>query len=418
MRKQDDGLFNVRLDRFEGKLAIGLFNGLAALRMETKGCMTPVFAFKDGSQLTNTHWTPAFRLPDAVPRGEGLLGYICGEFPCCPTFGPGCTVRGAAIPTHGWTSSGEWSLDGFGMSSERGEVCCDLSLESPAPELPLSWRRRIVMLEGQSAYYSLISVRNRGPEPLRINIGHHNTVGLPFLEAGCRISLSANRFMVPPEGSEFDATGRLVPGAEFGSLAEAPLRKGGVADISQVPGIIGATDFVTGAIPPEKSLGWSCVVNPRLGLAYICFFPGDWALPPGEVALGFNDLWMQYGGRRFKPWAAKDGAEDLTLCLGTENATGAFANGLEYSLGHPEILGRPTTIEVPARGERRLYYGTAIVALEPAMVREGVRRLIDADDAIIIEGKKAHQRLKLEASFDRLREFLNWPDARDANGGI
>ena len=45
MRKQDDGLFNVRLDRFEGKLAIGLFNGLAALRMETKGCMTPVFAF-------------------------------------------------------------------------------------------------------------------------------------------------------------------------------------------------------------------------------------------------------------------------------------------------------------------------------------------------------------------------------------
>ncbi len=374
------------------------------LALEPEGCMTPLFAACREDQIVNAHWCPPFGRPDAEVKGYGLLSHIAGEFPCCPEFGPGSAVRGVSIPAHGWTANEEWTVETLDIDNEAGAATCVLSLESPSPELPLSWTRRVSVLAGQSAYYSVLTIRNRGTDELSVNLGHHNVVGAPFLEPGCRISLSADGFMVPPEGTEFDATGRLAMGAEFDGLGRAPLRNGGMVDLSYVPGIVGHTDFVTGAISPDLTLGWSCVANPRRGLAYLSFFPGAKGLPEGEVALSFNDLWMQYGGRRFKPWAARDGAEDQTFCLGAENATGAFANGLAYSLERPEILGRPTTVEIPAKGERRLCYGTALAWLKPAILREGLTAVEAVGPSLVLKGKKAYQRLDLDGNFERVRQ--------------
>jgi len=111
---------------------------------------------------------------------------------------------------------------------------------------------------------------------------------------------------------------------------------------------------VTGAVPHNNHLGWSCVVNPVLRLAYIAFFPGPENLPPNEIGLNFNDLWMQYGGRNFTPWALHEGGADRSFCLGTENAAGAFANGLAYSREHPLLMGYPTLVTIPAKSERTL----------------------------------------------------------------
>ena len=403
MKELRRDLLRILMRRPEGELWVLMGNGSMGLALEPKGCMTPLFGGCRGNELVNAHWRPAFACPDSEERAQGLLGHISGEFPCCPEFGPGSTVRGTSIPAHGWTANEEWSVGNLDIDNEAGIATCVLSLESPAPELPLSWTRRVCVLSGQSAYYSVLSIRNRGADALSVNLGHHNVVGKPFLEPGCRISLAADKFMVAPEGTEFDATGRLVMGAEFENLAAAPLRTGGSADLSLVPGIVGRTDFVTGAISDDLSLGWSCVTNPRLGIAYISFFPGAKGLPEGEVALSFNDLWMQYGGRRFKPWAPRDGAEDLTFCLGAENATGAFANGLAYSLEHPELLGLPTTVEIPARGERRLCYGTAMVGLKPDLLGEGVTTIEAEGSSLVVKAKKAYQRLDLDGSFERIR---------------
>ena len=239
------------------------------LALEPEGCMTPLFAACREDQIVNAHWCPPFGRPDAEVKGYGLLSHIAGEFPCCPEFGPGSAVRGVSIPAHGWTANEEWTVETLDIDNEAGAATCVLSLESPSPELPLSWTRRVSVLAGQSAYYSVLTIRNRGTDELSVNLGHHNVVGAPFLEPGCRISLSADGFMVPPEGTEFDATGRLAMGAEFDGLGRAPLRNGGMVDLSYVPGIVGHTDFVTGAISPDLTLGWSCVANPRRGLAYL-----------------------------------------------------------------------------------------------------------------------------------------------------
>jgi len=171
--------------------------------------------------------------------------------------------------------------------------------------------------------------------------------------------------------------------------------------------MIGATDFVTGAVPVHKTLGWSCVVNPALKLAYIAFFPGPKELPNADIALGFNDLWMQYGGRNFTPWALHEGGADRTFCLGTENAVGAFANGLAYSRAHPELLGSPTTVIIPPHGMRRLKYGSALVELDDALASESIIDIEAEGDTMVLKSQRAHQRVSLDASFSGLQELVS-----------
>ncbi len=334
-----------------------------------------------------------------------MLYLIAGDFTCSPSFGAPCLVDGAELPPHGWTANEEWKIGETGTREEA--AFARFSLASPAPTMPLSYDKLDLVYEGQAAYYSVVRVGNKGRLPIAINLARHNTIGAPFLQAGCGISLSADRFLTPPIGTEFDDTGRLAPGAEFDSLAKAPLRGGGYADIGTVPGMIGYSDLVAGAIPSRLPLGWSCVVNPVLGLAYLSFFPGEAGLPLGEVALGFNDLWLQYGGRPFTPWALDEGGPDHTFCLGAENAVGAFANGLAYSRAHPELLGRPTTLSVPAGGERTLYYGTALVELSSDLVREGVRSVEAEEGRLVLKGTRSSQAVALDATFGRTRRLVS-----------
>jgi len=213
--------------------------------------------------------------------------------------------------------------------------------------------------------------------------------------------------MTAPPGTEFDGTGRLSIGAEFANLREAPLRSGGTVDLGAVPGMIGSTDFVTGPVPRDLGLGWSCVASPALGLAYLCLFPGAAGLPEGEIALSFNDLWMQYGGRRFTPWAATEGGADRSFCLGTENSTGAFANGLEYSRSHPELLGNPTMVVIPAGGRRVLHYASAVVEIARDLAQEGIARIEAEGETLVLLGERGSARALVGADFARARRLAN-----------
>lgn len=399
---------------YMGRDSVCLENDTVRTVIETAGGMMPEFSIKLPEQALNTHWIPVFREPSGRPYSADederfwkakLLYLLAGDFPCSPNFGDGCVVDGVELPPHGWAANNEWRLDRFGTTGDAGLAWARFALPSPSAAMPLVWNKCDMLLDGHAAYYSVMRIRNTGSTPIAINLTRHNTLGEPFLQPGCRISLCADRYLVGPEGTEFDTTGRLLQGAEFSDLRSVPLRAGGTADVTVVPGMIGATDFVTGAVPAHVSLGWSCVVNPALGLAYICFFPGERALPEGEIALSFNDLWLQYGGRRFTPWAASEGGEDRTFCLGTENGTGAYANGLAYSRQHPELLGRPTTVTIPAGGERKLCYGTAIVRLSDELLREGVRSIEPENGSLVLKGEKSIQRVTLDATFERVRRY-------------
>ncbi|MGO8693881.1 MAG: hypothetical protein ACLQMF_09450 [Rectinemataceae bacterium] len=407
---------------FMGRPSVRLANGLVRATLDPDGGMVPELGIERESRFLNAHWIPPFRDPSGAPWSETLHGRfwksrllhtLAGDFICSPNFGPGGDVDGAALPPHGWTANTRWRLLGSAADAAAGIAYADFALDSPSAAMPLVWTRRDFVASSQSALFSTLSIRNEGNRPLTINLAHHNTLGPPFLESGCRISLCSRSFMTAPKGTEFDDTGRLALGAEFDSLSAAPLRRGGTADISLVPGMIGVTDFVTGAVPRDARLGWSCVLNPRLGLAYLCLFPGNKGLPEGEIALSFNDLWMQYGGRPFTPWAETEGGADRTYCLGTENAVAAFANGLDYARSRPELLGSPTLVEIPAKGERRLHYASAIVTMGSDLIGNGIDRVEAEAGSLLMGGGKASQCLPISADFELSRRVC-----RDLNGGF
>ncbi|MCE5255387.1 MAG: hypothetical protein LLF89_00905, partial [Spirochaetaceae bacterium] len=114
----------------------------------------------------------------------------------------------------------------------------------------------------------------------------------------------------------------------------------------------------------------------------------------------------QYGGRDFTPGSFHEGGADRTFCLGTENAVGACANGLPYSREHPELLGNPTLVNIPAQGQRTLCYGVALAQLDPSLAAGSVSDIESDAGSMIIKGDGHSQRVPVDASFESIRSLV------------
>ncbi len=383
-RKMEDQTLYAELACDGDRSAVELGNGPTRVLIADLGGMIPELSYKG----VNSHWISHFRNTSAEkydPQkhgqryGIGLLYHIAGNFPCIPNFGGDCEVEGVKLPVHGSAANNMWRPCKVG-ELENAAYAVSFMMDEDLPQL--SYKKFDLVLAGQPVHYSVIKVNNQGSSSRKITIGHHNTTGSPFLQAGCLIDLSADRYATPP--SEFEKEQLLQIGAEFDHLEHVPTRSGKTVDISVVPGMTGHTDFVTGAIPKTAELGWGSVVNPRTNHLYLTFFKGPAAASDNEIKLGFNDLWLQYGGRPFPPWANRKGGTDLTFCLGQENTTAGFGNGLKWSLENPTVLGSPTTIEIRAGEEKRLYYGTLFTQIDQGNLHRGIETVEQANNGLEI----------------------------------
>jgi hypothetical protein len=375
------------------------------------GGMVPEFSSLQGTGHINAHWTPWFRGNTKKEFNDAdhgafwkgnLLYQIAGNFPCLPNFGPGHIIDGVNMPPHGWTANLKWTFRGNGMDEETGAAWALSTMNSPDKGMPLDFKKIDVIIPDHRVHYTSLSVKNRGDADIEITAAWHNTVGAPFLQPGCRISAAAAAWTTVAPGGEFDTTTRLALGADFSSLDQAPLSRGGKVDVSLVPAPIGYTDMAVGAIPASAALGWSALVNPVQKMAYICFFPGPAAAAAEDITLRFNDLWMQYGGRPFTPWAPYEGGTDITYCLGTENSISAYAYGLEYARRTKQLLGAPTTVVIPARGEKILRYGTLFSPYENGL-DEGIRSITAEASALVCSGAKGSCRFTADGNFSLLK---------------
>jgi hypothetical protein len=403
-----------RLPESGGRDAAVLENGLVRVMVDDKGGMVPELSAARAGGFLNAHWIPEFRSNSGKRFSEtehgafwkaDLLYSIAGNFPCSPNFGPGGTVDGVEMPPHGWTANLRWKFEASGIDEATGAAWVLSTLRSPDKNLPLRYRKIDAVVPGIPVHYASLEITNGGGTDAEINVGWHNTVGAPFLQSGCVISVSAERFATAPAGGEFDETGRLAIGADFKSLAKAPLRTGKTCDLRAVPGMIGCTDLITGPVPKKAPVGWSAVSNPTIGFAYVCFFPGPDAAGDDGIALSFNDLWMQYGGRRFTPWAAYDGGTDRTFCLGTENATGAYANGLAFAKRTKELLGAPTTATIPAKGKKTLRYGTLFAPYPLGALDQGISSVEAEKGKLALSGAAKTVKLPADAEFAVLKSL-------------
>ena len=409
----------LRVRELGGRDATVLEHDSLRVLIDDMGSMIPELSLVNGKQRLNAHWLPWFRSNSGKPYRDTedgefwkaqLLYHVAGSFPCIPNFGPGHIVDGINMPPHGWTANQSWLFRSSGIDEESGAVWALSVLNSPDSAMPLSFRKIDALIPGQNIHYISISVKNNGDTDLEINAGWHNTVGAPFLAEGCRISGAASAWATAALGGEFDTTTRLVPAAEFSSLTEAPLAAGGKTDLSRVPGPLGYTDFVTGRIDDSVNPGWSSVVNPGLKTAYLCFFPGPASAsgPSGtegeeDIILRFNELWMQYGGRPFTPWAPYEGGTDLCYCLGTENAVAAYAMGLEYSRRIREIMGAPTTVIIPGGRKKYIRYGCLFAPYGGEILDGGVRSVEAEAAALVCQGTGLYWRFNADPFFTILK---------------
>jgi len=394
MEKNQNKTLIIRLKELGKRDATVLENGKFRVMIDDLGGMTPELSMIREKGRLNAHWLPWLRSNSGKPyNGEedgafwkaGLLYNVAGNFPCIPNFGPGHVTGGIEMPPHGWTANNPWQFHSGGVDDETGAAWAHLTLDSPEKTMPLSFRKIDAILPEQNIHYISIRVINRGDTDQEICAGWHNTLGAPFIAEGCRITAAASAWATAPSGSEFDTTTRLKPDTEFSSLKEAPLINGGQEDLSRVSGPIGYTDFASGRIDSEVSLGWSSVVNPSLKTVYICFFPGPAARTEEDIILRFTNLWMQYGGRPFTPWAPYEGGTDLTYCLGTENALAAYAQGLEYSRRIEKVMGVPATVVIPAGKQKTVRYGCLFAPYEGPSLNDGVLTL-DAENNTLVSG--------------------------------
>ena len=400
-----------RVAELGGREATVLENSLLRVMINDIGGMIPECSGSHSGEWINAHWMPWFRSNSGQAYNDAehgsfwkanLLYHIAGNFPCIPNFGPGHIVDGVTVPPHGWTANQKWRYVTNDLDEQSGAVWFLSVMESPEKDFPLSFSKLDVLLPHQCVHYTSIRVRNRGFRDMDICAAWHNNIGSPFLSQGCRLSGAADRWMTPPPGGEFDTTTRLALGAEFSSLEKAPLLKGEKADLSLIPAPIGYTDYVTGAVPKRAPLTWLATVNPFVKMIYISFNTGPAAAREEDIILNFNNLWMQYGGRPFTPWAPYEGGPDLTYCLGMENSLSAYAYGLQYARETPQVLGNPTTVKIPSMGQKTLRSGVLFAAYEGTSLDEGIKSVYAEPETLVCIGKESVS-FKADPYFNTLR---------------
>ncbi len=333
-----------------------------------------------------------------------LLYTLGGNFFCFPNFGPPHSYNDVDLPPHGFTANGLWNVAKYGTDGETGASWL-LSILNGGIEYPYTAYKIEMLLPNHPVLYSSVTIDNPSDHPIVANAAWHNTVGSPFLEAGCIINLSAKEFITVGKGSEFDATGRLAMGATFDDLTKAPLRSGGNCNIEEVPGMIGFTDLISGKIPDDEKLGWASVINPIQQMVYFTFFPGPKAVEENEIPLNFNNLWMQYGGRKFTPWALYEGGTDHTFCLGVENSIGYYANGLAESVKNNELLGSSTTVTIDPHSRKVQRYATAFSDYEQVKMGSGIQSVEQVVEGIVLKRGKYWAFIESDSTFHFLKEL-------------
>lgn len=402
-----------RLQLWEGRHATMMSNDSLRVVVEDQGAMVLELSnlTASGGRL-NAHPLYWFRGKGATVGSDAnasfykesqLLYQLGGNFLSFPNFGPPQSVKGVEHLAHGYTANNLWTIIKYGTDSEIGANWVLSQMRRSEEDYPFVASKIDMMLPGHPVLYTSVTITNEGSKPLAANIGWHNTVGSPFLEEGCVISVAAEQFCTVPQYSEFDQTGRLAMGIEFDDLKKAPLRKEGTCDLTVVPGLIGYTDFVTGVLPIDSKLGWSNVVNPRSKMMYFSFFTGAAAAEEKEIILHFNNLWMQYGGRNYTPWALYDGGTDNTFCLGMENSLSHFADGLGASMAHQQLMGSPTIEMISPAEPKVLRYGTAFFPYEQAKMGLGVDEVEQVVEGLVLKKGKAYAFIEADSTFHFLK---------------
>jgi hypothetical protein len=284
------------------------------------GHMAPVTFFRDSDKPVQPYYISPWQDEKIKEFGAPVLVPLRGDFFCLPFGGNTDASNGEKHPPHGETAGSEWALVG---GKEKGDVTSiTLSIEPKTRKGRVT--KELSLVDGQNVVYSRDTIEGfAGPTPL----GHHATLAMPDKEGTVRLAASKFRFgqtypglFSDPKQGEYQS---LLAGARWTDLAKVPVAAKGEpdADLTCLPARYGYADLIVLVNEPwEKTGGPAWMTATFSDAGYVWFSLKDPAL------LGTTAFWIENHGRHGSPWNGRNN------CLGLEDVTGYFADGLAGSI--------------------------------------------------------------------------------------
>jgi hypothetical protein len=304
------------------------------------GHMAPVTFYRDGDRPVRPYYISPWQDEPSQPMPAPVLVPLRGDFFCLPFGGNGDGVKGEKHPPHGEIAGAEWSLVG---TKESGDVAT-LTLAINTKVRPGRVVKELSLVAGQNVVYSQDKIEGfAGRTPL----GHHATLAMPEKEESVRIAVSPFRFgrtcpglFSDPKQAEYQS---LLPGATWRDLTQVPVAWQGApaADLTRLPARYGHADLVQLVNEPWAATGgpaWTTATFADEG--YLWFSLKD----PG--VLHSTVFWIENHGRHGRPWNGRNN------CLGLEDVTAYFADGLATSIGDNELTKEGVVTALELHGDR------------------------------------------------------------------
>ena len=326
------------------------------------GQMAPVTFLRDSGKPVQPYHVSPWQNEGLKDLPAPVLTALRGDWFCLPFGGNGDAFRHEKHPPHGEVAGAEWTY--VDTKHDGGRHTLVLAFEPQARKGKIV--KELSLVEGHNAVYSRHIVTGfAGPAPC----GHHATLAMPDEPGVFRVSTSPIEFGMTnpsrfsdPAKREYQA---LAIAAPFTDLAHVPLLEKGTgdADLTRLPARQGYADLVQ-VVNKQDATAWTCATRTDEGWLW-------YALKDPRV-LRSTLLWIENRGRHGSPWNGRNN------CLGLEDVTSFFADGLAASAGANLLTRRgvPTAIEFTADKPTEIRYIQGVTR-----VPEGFGKVVAAEYA-------------------------------------
>jgi hypothetical protein len=302
------------------------------------GQMSPVTFFRDSAEPVQPYYISPWQDEKIAEFGAPVLVPLRGDFFCLPFGGNSEASGGEKHPVHGEIAGAEWTLVG---GKKNGAVTTvTISIETKVRKGRVT--KELSLVDGENVVYSRDTIEGfAGSVPL----GHHATLAMPSEDGTVRLAASKFRFGMTYPGLFSDPLQgeyqSLLPGTRWTDLAKVPVAWKGAADadLTRLPARYGYADLIQLINEPSDKTGgpaWMTATFPKSG--YVWFSLKD------PAVLRTTLFWIENHGRHGSPWNGRNN------CLGLEDVTGYFADGLAGSIKDNVLTkeGVKTTVDLTA----------------------------------------------------------------------
>lgn len=285
------------------------------------GHMAPVTFFRDSAKPVQPYLISPWQDEKTTKMPAPVLVPLRGDFFCLPFGGNSDAVAGEKHPPHGEIVGDAWKVVG---TKKTGDVTTlTMGIDTKVRKGHVT--KELSLVEGQNVVYSRNIIEGFAG---RVPLGHHATLAMPEKEGAVRIATSAIRFGMTCPGMFSDPKQReyqsLQPGAKWSDLAKVPAawKDAPDADLTRLPARYGHADLVQLANESWEKTGgpaWTTATFVEEGFV--------WFALKDPAVLNTTVFWIENHGRHGHPWNGRNN------CLGLEDVTAYFANGLAASTG-------------------------------------------------------------------------------------